>query len=183
VTRIRLVVAATAFGFFAVSCSGGPLGPVVGQSDADVDAEIGGDVDDGSADPIPVEADGGIGGSAGEIPFFGANDTVCVSVELKNELNDDGLRAEAFSCFMDEYDAGRAVVVDMSVPTVEGDPIFERYATDGNRVTLVIDTRLDAYGAGEVLAQACAGAEWNGKFINGVDCESIDHPGFPEAEQ
>lgn len=135
-------------------------------------------------DPIPVEPDGGIGDSPfGSVPFFGANDDQCVSPTLTNSADDGDLLSAAIDCFFAEYDADTPVVLDVSVPTVEGDPIYHRYLYDGEGVTIVIDNRADTFGSGAVIAERCETLAAGDFLPVGGNCVDInDHPGFPEAE-
>ena len=126
----------------------------------------------------------GVAGCAGERadPIFGRADTVCVSAELQNDDGDLDRLGEAISCLMDEVAAGRAVTVDLLVPTVEGDPMYHRFAFDGAAVLIVADDRADTYGSGTVRAERCASLEWDRRWLPvGVDCSPTDHDGFPEA--
>lgn len=150
-----------------------------------IPVEPDGGIGDEADDPIPVEPDGGIGDSPfASVPFFGGNDDQCASVTLANEPGDDALRQEALDCFFAEYDAGNPVVVDLAIPTVEGDLVYHRYAFDGSATTIVVDYRLDAFsGGGGVDARTCAAVEPGDFLPTGIDCTPIaDHPGFPEAD-
>jgi hypothetical protein len=138
-----------------------------------------------SDDPIPVEPDGGIGDTPlGDIPFFGANDTLCPSLTLANDADDEQTARDAGKCFLDAVGAGTPVVWDVSIPTIEGDPIYHRFHFTGDDVVIVRDDRADTFGSGSVQAERCSSvsasdAEW---LPVGVDCTPTDHPGFPEAE-
>jgi len=116
-------------------------------------------------------------------PIFGTEDTTCESVTLRNEDNDEQLLTQAVDCLLGEIDAGRPVTVDISAATVEGDPIYNRFAFDGERILIVEDNRADGFGRPEVQAQWCSGIATGVWVPEGVDCEDADHPGFPEAVQ
>ena len=114
-------------------------------------------------------------------PIFGTADTVCESVRLLNEDGDLEKMASASSCLLGEIDAGRAITVDIATITAEGDPIYNRYAFDGESVLIVADDRADTFGNGGVRAERCASIQ-AGRFLpEGIDCQSADHDGFPEA--
>ena len=136
-------------------------------------------------EPIPVEPDGGIGDTPlGGVPFFGGNDTICPSLRLMNDPNDLGTAREASPCFLDAVDEGVPVVWDVVLPTIEGEPIYQRFHYTGDDVLIVRDFRADTFGSGGVRAERCASvamgeADW---LPVGVDCVSTDHPGFPEAD-
>lgn len=134
----------------------------------------------------PVESDGGTGETpfAG-VPFFGGNDDQCPSTVLSNSDDDQAVLQQGADCFLSEVEAGTPVVWDLSLPTVEGDPIFSRYLFDGEAVWLLGDSRADEFGRGTVSAQRCAGIEGANWEPVGVDCVSTDYPGFsgfPEAD-
>ena len=138
-----------------------------------------------SDQPIPVEPDGGIGDAPlGSVPFFGGNDTICPSLTVFNDADDEQTVRAASQCFLEAVDADTPVVWDVAIPTIEGDPIYHRFHFTGDDIAIVRDDRADLFGSGGVEAQRCAAVttaefEW---LPVGVDCESIDHPGFPEAE-
>lgn len=136
-------------------------------------------------EPIPVEPDGGIGDTPlGDIPFFGSNDTLCPSLVLTNDIDDPAKMRAAVPCLLDAVDAGTPVVWDVSIPTVEGDPIYHRFHFDGDEVVIVRDDRADTFGVGTVRAERCASLTWpeEERLPVGVECVSAEHPGFPEAE-
>lgn len=119
--------------------------------------------------------------SASNEPIYGTEDTVCTSVRLANEDNDDAVLASAVDCLIAEVDAGRPVTVDIAAVTVEGDPIYNRFTYDGDRILIVEDNRADEFGRPVVVARSCAGISTGQWFPEGTDCEPADHPGFPEA--
>lgn len=160
------------------SVSEAPLGadPIPVEPDGGI-----GDTPEGDV-PISVEPDGGIGNTPNnEVPFFGGNDTFCESTTLGNEPDDQQKLADGVDCFFAEYEAGNSVIWDASIPTVEGDPIYHRFAYDGEAVVIVIDSRLDSFGSGSVDARTCASIERTNWIPEGVDCGPIDHAGFAEA--
>lgn len=120
-------------------------------------------------------------GASGETVSFGSQDTTCQSVELRNDDGDADLQSSAQDCFIEEFEAGRAVTVDLNIPTADGDPIFNRFAFDGETVLLVTDSRLDEFGSDGVRAERCRSVELAGRVITGVDCEQVSHGGFVEA--
>lgn len=136
-------------------------------------------------EPIPVEPDGGVGDTPlGGVPFFGGNDTICPSLTLFNDADDERAARSASQCFLDAVDADTPVVWDVSIPTIEGDPIYHRFHFTGDDIVIVRDDRADTFGSGTVQAQRCAAVtmnefEW---LPVGIECDPIDHPGFPEAE-
>ena len=138
----------------------------------------------GGGEPIPVEQDGEAADTVrGDVASFGADDTRCPSLTLNNEADDEQIARAASLCVLDALGAGVPVVWDVSIPTVEGDPIYHRFDFAGADVVIVRDDRADTFGSGSVRAERCAAieardAEW---LPVGVDCEPIDHPGFAEA--
>lgn len=113
--------------------------------------------------------------------IFGAEDTVCESVRLRNEDDDQAKATSATDCLLAEIEAGRAVTVDIASITVEGDPIYMRYVFDGETTLFVTDNRADAFGRGSVQASRCSSVQRSSWFPEGVDCMPAEHPGFPEA--
>lgn len=113
-------------------------------------------------------------------PGFAANDTVCVSAVLRNELEDEVILAEFEECLLAEVDAGRPITADVRALTVEGDPIWYRYSFDGELVLTIFDSRADTFGQGTVEAQECDGLEPGGGLPRGRGCVDITMPGFPD---
>lgn len=114
---------------------------------------------------------------------FGEDETVCPSLTLANDLDDEQRAREAATCLLDSVTAGIPAVWDVSLPTVEGDPIYHRFDATGDDVVIIVDDRADTFGAGTVRARRCAtviasDAEW---LPVGVDCSPIEHPGFSDA--
>lgn len=85
---------------------------------------------------------------------FGGNDTVCRSVIVQPTTGEAGLQ-EAKDCLLAEIAAGRPIVVDFAVVSTEGQPIYFRYAYDGNQILVVNDSRLDSFGSQTIIAQLC----------------------------
>ena len=135
--------------------------------------------------PTAAEPGGGIGDTPlGEVAFFGADETVCESTVLANEVDDEARVREAGQCFLDAVDAATPLVWDVSVPTVEGDPIYHRFHYTGDDVLIVVDSRADTFGSGAVDARWCASVrrDSGGWLPVGEDCVGVDHPGFADAE-
>ena len=85
-------------------------------------------------------------------PIFGTADTTCSSVMLTNAPTDEVVLGGVVDCLLAEIEAGRPVTVDIAAATVEGDPIYHRYAFDGDEVLIVEDSRADEYGSDGVRA-------------------------------
>ena len=126
-----------------------------------------------------------LAGCAGEPgdPIFGTADTTCTSVVLSNDDGDEQILNRAVDCLFGEIEAGNVITVDFSIPTVDGDPIYYRYAYDGDTVLTVQDNRADEFGAPTILAQQCKSLERTDWTPEGTDCVGIAHDGFPEARR
>ena len=128
------------------------------------------------------------GGSQGDASVvavaFGADDGRCPSLTLSNDLDDEERARAGTACFLEVVEGGTPIVWDVSVPTVEGDPIYHRFDFTGDDVLLVVDDRADTFGSGSVRAQRCGSvAAAQGEWLPvGVDCAPTDHPGFVDAE-
>jgi len=124
-------------------------------------------------------------GCSGEpgVPIFGTEDTACVSTQLANEESDQAKLAEVVDCLRSEIAAGRPVTVDIVTPTGEGDPIYHRYAYDGERVLIVTDSRADEFGRGTVEARLCRGLRATQFLPQEIDCSRTSADGFPEADR
>ncbi len=127
---------------------------------------------------IFLAACGSDSGSAAGAAVFAENDSQCASPTLTNDNGDDELLETAIECLFTELDAGNPVTVDMSIPTVEGDPIFHRYEFDGTDVLTIVDNRLDEFGEGVVIAERCTSLVRGQWLPQGTNCEPVDHPGF-----
>lgn len=119
--------------------------------------------------------------TASDEPIFGTEDTACESVSTRNEDGDEELIEQVSNCLLGEIAAGRPVTVDIAALSAEGDPIYYRYAYDGDRVLIVEDNRADEFGRPNVVAKDCASVESTRWTPEGVGCTDTDHPGFPEA--
>lgn len=118
-------------------------------------------------------ADGNLDGESA--PVFGATPGPCGVTVLTNDVDDQAKLRSAVECALGEVDAKRAFTWDLLVPTVEGDPILYRYASDGERVTIITDTTRDAFGSPTVLVQVCETIDETGLVPLGVGC--IDSTG------
>ncbi len=116
--------------------------------------------------------------SAGEAPVFGASDDPCTSTTLSNDLDDQARLDEGVDCFFAELDAQRPVIWDLSVATVEGDPILHRFDYDGDSITILIDSRADSFGPGSVVADRCRGITRTSFVPEGTECSPVNLPGF-----
>ena len=116
-------------------------------------------------------------------PIFGTEDTVCESAQLSGDLSEanNALGEALTECFITEVEAGRPVTVDVVEPTIEGDPIYTRYSYDGDRTLIVRDDRADEFGSAIVQADLCLTVRPVRWLLQGVTCDRVDHPGFPEA--
>lgn len=136
-----------------------------------------------------VESNGSVESSgstspAGNVATFGDSDGVCPNPTLTNDDGDEEALAAAVDCLLEEIEAKRAVIVDMNIPTTEGDPTFYRFDFDGDTVLIVEDNRLDEFGSGRVKAQRCQSLADTGSWLpSGQDCEPEDHDGFTDADQ
>lgn len=118
--------------------------------------------------------------SGEEVEPFGAADTVCDSIEVRDENADQANVQNAISCLMAEMEAGRAVTVDIKFPAPGGAAIYTRYDFDGERVWVIQDDRLDAFSANTVQSEKCTRLVPTDWLPVGVDCDVVAHPGFPE---
>lgn len=109
---------------------------------------------------------------------FGEQSSPCAPTVLTNDV-DDREKAQAGSdCFFGEVNAGRAVVWDVLIPTVEGDPIPTRYEFTSGVTVITEDSTRDTYGQGFVRVQRCQDVQPTNWLPEGVDCEGIDGDGF-----
>lgn len=114
-------------------------------------------------------------------PIFATADTTCESAVLTNDDGDEQALATAVDCLFREIEAGSPVTVDLNIASVEGDPIYHRYAYDGETVLIVEDNRADEFGTPVIRAQECQRLVRTDWVPVGEDCAGIDHDGFPEA--
>lgn len=109
---------------------------------------------------------------------FGERSQTCSATVLTNDFDDDQKIANGAECLMAEFEAGRPVVWDVLVPTVEGDPIPSRYAFDGESVIITTDFSHDTFGNGGVDERRCAGLRRTTRLPEGVDCNRSGGDGF-----
>lgn len=109
---------------------------------------------------------------------FGDRSEPCSSTVLTNGSDDDQKIDDGTECLMTEFEAGRSVVWDVLVPTVEGDPIPTRYAFDGDTVSITTDFSRDTFGGGGVDEQRCDGLRRTSRLPEGVDCTTSGGDGF-----
>ncbi|NNE11512.1 MAG: DUF4362 domain-containing protein [Ilumatobacter sp.] len=123
------------------------------------------------------------GGSGSGSLVFGAGADTCEPTVLTNDVDDERLAAEGSACFVAEVEAGRAVIWDVIIPTVEGDPIVRRYDFDGETTVITTDSSRDEFGGADsgVGAQRCADVRLDDRLPEGVDCEPTDAVGFDSA--
>ena len=72
-----------------------------------------------------------------------------------NEPNDADQLSEGRACFDRTVASGTPITWDLEVFTVEGDPIFHRVEWDGTQYSILIDSRADEFGRGEILTYEC----------------------------
>ncbi len=132
-----------------------------------------------------ADASGGSAGAAAaqtsELDLFASADTVCPSVVTRNESSDLARVTATLDCFFVEVEAGRPITIDFNIATTEGDPVFYRYAFDGERFLVITDSRADAFGQPSVQAQTCETIARGDRLPQFTNCQPELHPGFPEA--
>ncbi len=109
---------------------------------------------------------------------FGNHAGPCVPTVLTNGNDAQPILAAGVACFFAEYEAGRAVVWDVSAATVEGDPIVSRYDYAGTTTIITTDYTFDHFGSGGVTEQRCTSVvptEW---LPVGADCSTSTGEGF-----
>lgn len=109
---------------------------------------------------------------------FGEHPEPCKATVLTNGPDDEQKIQDGTDCFMAEFETGRAVVWDVLVPTVEGDPIPTRYEYDGEHVTITTDFSRDTFGGGGVDEQRCDGLRRTIRLPEGDDCNRSSGDGF-----
>lgn len=109
---------------------------------------------------------------------FGERSEPCPATVLINGAGDDRKLKDGSDCLMAEFDAGRPVVWDVLVPTVEGDPIPTRFAFDGDVVTITSDFSRDSFGNSGVEQLRCAGLRRTDRLPEGIDCRTSSGDGF-----
>ncbi len=112
---------------------------------------------------------------------FGEHEGLCAPTVLTNGNDDESVLAEGISCFIDELRAGRPLVWDVLIPTVEGDPIVTRYEYDGAAVVITTDNSFDNFGSGGVLEERCVDVVANNWLPDGIDCTTSTGVGFVES--
>ncbi len=118
---------------------------------------------------------------------FGDQSSPCAPTVLSNGPDDPEMAETGATCLLSEIEAGRPVVWDVLMPTVEGDPIVTRYEFDGATVTITADYSFDTFGSGGVIEQRCAAirpsrssrtAGAYGWLPEGVSCTTSSGEGF-----
>lgn len=123
----------------------------------------------GGAESIDIGSSEG----GGDTLSFGDSDTVCQSVELRNDEGDEALLTSAQDCFLAERQAGNDVVVDINARSADGDPILHRFMFDAapDVVTIIVDNRLDEFGSDRgITVEECASVVETNWLLEGVDC-------------
>lgn len=103
-------------------------------------------------------------------PPFGSADGLCETTVLRNDVDDGMLLEAGVECFFDALDAGQALVWDVALPTVEGDPILYRYDATEQDVTITIDATRDEFGSGSVVVSVCDSVVRTEFLPEGVGC-------------
>ena len=109
---------------------------------------------------------------------FGETTGSCDVTVLDNGPDDEINLADGAGCFVREVDAGRPVVWDVVIATVEGDPIPTRYDFNGEMVTITTDYSFDNFGSGGVAELRCASVRLTNWLPEGTDCGSHEGQGF-----
>ena len=112
---------------------------------------------------------------------FGERSGPCGPTVLTNGNDDQRVLDVGIACFLEEVDAGRPLVWDLLVPTVEGDPIVTRYDFDGTSVVITTDNSFDNFGSGGVFEERCAGVLPTNWLPDGIDCTARTGIGFIES--
>ncbi len=112
---------------------------------------------------------------------FGERSGPCGPTVLTNGNDNQTVLAAGVTCFLDEVRAGRPLVWDVLIPTVEGDPIVTRYEFDGTTVVITTDNSFDNFGSGGVFEQRCSNVVPTNWLLEGVDCTTSTGVGFIEA--
>jgi hypothetical protein len=109
---------------------------------------------------------------------FGIQGEPCAPTVLRNEPDDEQIARAGSTCFLSEAEAGRPVVWDVLVPTVEGDPIPRRYDFDGRTFTITVDATRDEFGNSGVSVVRCEVVA-AGRFLpEWSDCDDASGEGF-----
>lgn len=103
-------------------------------------------------------------------PVFGEIQDGCGVTVLTNDVGDDAKLRDGVDCLIAHVDAGDPVEWDLLVPTIEGDPILYRYASEGAMVTVTRDPTRDQFGGSGVLVEVCETVDDTGYIPVGADC-------------
>lgn len=109
---------------------------------------------------------------------FGGQSSACPPTVLTNDVDDAQKIDDGSACFFGEIDAGRVVVWDVLVPTVEGDPILIRYDFNGEVTIITTDSSRDAFGSGDVSVRRCEEIQPTDRLPEGFDCTDSGGNGF-----
>lgn len=109
---------------------------------------------------------------------FGGQSSACSPTVFTNDVDDAQKLEDGSTCFFSEVDAGRAVVWDVLVPTVEGDPIPSRYDFNGEITIITTDSSRDTFGSGGVSVRRCEEVQPTDRLPEGVDCTDSSGDGF-----
>jgi hypothetical protein len=101
---------------------------------------------------------------------FGEIEGGCGVTVLTNDVDDQEKLRGGVDCLIAHIDAGDPVEWDLLVPTVEGDPILYRFASDGATVTITQDASRDRFGGSGVLVEICETVDDTGFVPVGAGC-------------
>lgn len=122
-------------------------------------------------------------GGGGSIRFGGGESACPPTTAGAPHVNTAEDLALAADCFFSAVAASTAVTWDLARNSVEGDPIYTRYAFNGDEITIVVDARKDRWGPQRVTAQTCESvARGAAGLPEGVSCRTTSHDGFVEAD-
>jgi hypothetical protein len=110
------------------------------------------------------------GTPAGPAHVFGEVQDGCGVTVLTNDVDDDAKLRSGADCLMARVDAGDPVEWDLLVPTIEGDPILYRFASDGATITITQDPTRDELGGSGVLVELCETVDDTGYIPVGAAC-------------
>ena len=109
---------------------------------------------------------------------FGESSGPCDATVLTNGPDDETNLADGAACFVREFEAGRPLVWDVAIATVEGDPIPTRYDFDGENLIITTDYSFDNFGSGGVTEFRCTGVRLTNWLPEGTNCSSHAGEGF-----
>lgn len=112
---------------------------------------------------------------------FGEHVGPCEPTVLTNGDDDQSILVAGVACFLAEFEAGRPLVWDVRIPTVEGDPIVTRYEYDGTTMVITTDNSFDIFGSGGVLEETCSTVSSTNWLPDGIDCTTATGVGFVAA--